>query len=123
MMEKKPKTVTGYIASAPKESRTRLRQVRAAVRKGAPGATESLKWNMPAVSYHRIVIMYAAFKHHISLFPMAASLKAFRKELRGFKTGRGTIQLPLDRPLPLTLIRRITAWRAKQVRERDARWR
>jgi uncharacterized protein YdhG (YjbR/CyaY superfamily) len=78
---------------------------------------------MPAVSYRRIVIMYAAFTNHISLFPMPAALKVFRKELKGFKTGRGTIQLPHDQPLPLALVRRITAWRAREVRERDAKWR
>lgn len=125
MMRKgaKPKSVAEYIAAAPRESRAKLRQVRAAVRKGAPGAKEELKWNMPAVSYHRIVIMYAAFKNHISLFSMAASLKAFKSELKGFRTGRGTIQMPLDRPMPVALIRRISAWRAQQVREQDARWR
>ena len=123
LSSKKPKTVSGYIAAAAPNARTKLRQVRAAVRKAAPGATESLKWNMPAVSYHRIVLMYAAFRNHISLFAMGATVKAFRKDLKGYKTGRGTIQLPLDKPIPLALVRRIAAYRAREVRERDAHWR
>jgi len=122
-MMRKTRSVADYIATAPPKARARLNKIRATIRKAAPGATESLKWRMPAVSYKRIVIMYAAFTNHISLFPMPSALKAFRKELKGFKTGRGTIQLPNDKPLPLALIRRITAWRAKEVRERDAKWR
>src|SRR5688572_23329094 len=117
----KPKSVADYIATAPPKARARLKKIRATIRKAAPGATESLKWRMPAVSYKRIVILYAAFTNHISLFPMPSALKVFRKDLKGFKTGRGTIQLPHDKPLPLALIRRITAWRAKEVRERDAK--
>jgi len=120
---RKSGSVADYIATAPPKARARLKKIRATVRKAAPGATESLKWRMPAVSYKRIVIMYAAFTNHISLFPMPSALKVFRKDLKGLKTGRGTIQLPNDKPLPLALIRRITAWRAKEVRERDAKWR
>jgi uncharacterized protein YdhG (YjbR/CyaY superfamily) len=119
----KPKTVSEYIAAAPKESRAKLRQMRACIRKAAPGATESLKWSMPAFSGRRILVMFAAFKHHIGFFPTAAATKTFAKDLAGFKTGKGSIQFPLAKPLPLALIRKITAFRVRESAKQDAKWR
>jgi uncharacterized protein YdhG (YjbR/CyaY superfamily) len=119
----KPKTIDEYLAAAPPETRSKLRQIRACIRKAAPGATESLKWSMPAFSDRRILVMFAAFKHHVSLFPTSSPMKAFAKDLAGFKTGRGSIQFPLEKPLPLPLIRRITAFRVRESKEKDAKWR
>lgn len=117
------RTITAYINAAPKQARPRLRQIRATIRKAAPGAVESLKWSMPAHSYRRILIMYAAFKNHISLFPTPGPIKALKKDLKGYKVSRGTVQLPYDEPLPLGLVRKITAFRVKELREKDAKWR
>ncbi len=119
----KPTTVTEYIASAPKEGRTKLRQLRACLRSAAPGAVESLKWGMPALSYRRVLLSYAAFTHHIGLYPTPSAVAAFADELLTFKTAKGSIQLPLDRPLPLRLIRRIAAFRVRELQEHDAKWR
>jgi uncharacterized protein YdhG (YjbR/CyaY superfamily) len=118
----KPKTVNEYIETAPKETQAKLRQMRACIRKAAPGATESLKWSMPAISGRRILVMYAAFKHHVSLFPTPSAMKAFAKDLAGFKTGKGSVQFPLEKPLPLPLIRKITAFRVRESAEQDAKW-
>jgi uncharacterized protein YdhG (YjbR/CyaY superfamily) len=119
----KPQTVSEYIAAAPKEARGKLREMRACIRKAAPGAQESLKWGMPAFSERRILVMFAAFKHHVSLFPTASALRAFAKDLAAFKTGKGSIQFPLERPLPLALIRKITVFRVRESKERDKKWR
>jgi uncharacterized protein YdhG (YjbR/CyaY superfamily) len=120
---KRPKTVTEYIAAAPKPLRARLRNLRALVRAAAPGSVESLKWGSPAYSYRRVLVMFAYFNAHVSLFPTPAVIKAFEKDLAKFKTSSATIQFPHDKPLPKALIRRIVAFRSKDARERDSKWR
>ena len=123
MNKTRARSVTEYINAAPKQARPRLRQIRAAIRKAAPGAVEGLKWRMPAHSYGRILIMYAAFTNHISLFPTGSAIKGLKKDLKGYKVGRGTIQLQYDEPLPLALVRKVTAYRVKELREKDVKWR
>ena len=118
-----PKSVTGYINGAPKEARTKLREMRSCIRDAAPGATESMKWGMPAFSYRRILVMYAGFKHHIGFYPTPSAVRAFAKHLSGYKTAKGSIQFPLDKPLPLPLIRKITAFRVRESIEQDGKWR
>jgi uncharacterized protein YdhG (YjbR/CyaY superfamily) len=117
-----PKTIADYINVAPKEARTKLREMRACVRKAAPGAKESIKWRMPAFSYRRILVMFAAFKNHIGFYPTRSAMSAFAKELSKFTTGRGSIQFPLEKPLPLALIRKITALRVQESLEKDGKW-
>jgi len=123
MISRKPKTITEYIKAAPKETQEKLREMRACIREAAPKAKESLKWGMPAFSYRRILVMFAAFKHHIGFFPTPPAVKAFAKNLSKFKTGKGSIQFPLEKPLPLSLIRKITAFRVRESNEEDRKWR
>lgn len=118
-----PKTINEYIAAAPKEAREKLREMQACIREAAPGATESLKWGMPAFSYRRILVTFAAFKHHIGFYPTPSAIKAFEKELSRFKTAKGSIQFQLEKPLPLPLIRKITAFRVRESNEEDKKWR
>lgn len=119
----KPKTIAAYINAAPKDTQKKLREMRANIKKTAPGAEESLKWSMPAFSYRRILVMFAAFKNHISFFPTPSAVKAFTKELKKYNVSKGTIQFPLDKPLPLPLIRKITAFRVKEEKQLDRKWR
>jgi uncharacterized protein YdhG (YjbR/CyaY superfamily) len=119
----KPKTVAQYIAAAPKPARAKLREMRALIAAAAPGATQSLKWGMPAFSYRRILVVFAAFQRHIGFFITPPVKRAFAKELAGFKTASSSVQLPLDAPLPRALIRKITAYRVKEERAKDAKWR
>ena len=119
----RPKTITEYINAAPKQARKKLREMRACIRTSAPGAKESLKWGMPAFSYRRILVTFAAFGHHIGFYPTPFAVSAFAKHLRRFATGKGSIQLPLDKPLPLPLIRKITAFRVRESIEDDRKWR
>jgi uncharacterized protein YdhG (YjbR/CyaY superfamily) len=118
----KPTTVTEYINAAPKEARQKLREMRATVRAAAPGAAEGLKWSMPAYSYWRILVTFAAFKRHIGFYPTPSAVKAFAKQLSGFQTASGSIQFPLDKPLPLDLIRKITAFRVRESVNEDKKW-
>jgi uncharacterized protein YdhG (YjbR/CyaY superfamily) len=78
---------------------------------------------MPAYSYRRILVMFGGFKHHIGFFPTAAAMKAFAKDLSKFTTGRGSIQFPLEKPLPLALIHKLVAFRVRQSIEKDGKWR
>jgi len=119
----RPQTITDYINAAPKEARQKLRQMRACIRKAAPGAKEGIKWGMPAFSHRRILVMFAAFKHHIGFYPTSSAMNAFAKDLSKFTTGKGSIQFPLDKPLPLPLIRKITAFRVRESIEKDRKWR
>ena len=115
--------ITEYINAAPGKSRKKLREMRACIRAAAPGTRESLKWGMPAFSYRRILVTFAAFKHHIGFYPTPSALKAFAKDLSKFVTADASIQFPLEKPLPLSLIRKITAYRVRESTEEDKKWR
>jgi uncharacterized protein YdhG (YjbR/CyaY superfamily) len=119
----RPTSISGYIDAAPKEARKKLREMRACIRSAAPGAKESLKWGMPAFSYHRILVTFAAFKHHIGFYPTPSAVKAFAKDLSKFATADASIQFPLENPLPLTLIRMITEFRVRESTLGDKKWR
>ena len=119
----RPESITEYINAAPKEAQKKLREMRACIREAAPGAKESLKWGMPAFSYRRILVTFAAFKHHIGFYPTPSAVKAFAKDLSKFVTAKGSIQFPLEKPLPLALIRKITAFRVRESIEEDGKWR
>ena len=118
----RPKTIAEYINAAPKEARSKLREMRSCIRKAAPGAKEGLKWGMPSFSYRRILVTFAGFNHHIGFYPTPSAVKAFAKKLSRYKTAKGSIQFPLERSLPLTLIRRITEFRVRESNEEDKKW-
>ena len=119
----RPQNITKYISAAPKDAQKKLREMRACIRKAAPGAEEGLKWGMPSFSYRRILVTFAAHKHHIGFYPTPSAVSAFAKDLSKFATARGSIQFPLDKPLPLALIRKITAFRVRESTQQDKKWR
>jgi len=82
-----------------------------------------MKWGMPAFSYKRILVTYAAFEHHIGFYPTPSAVTAFARDLSQFVTAKGSIQFPLQKPLPLPLIRKITAFRVRESMEKDEKWR
>jgi uncharacterized protein YdhG (YjbR/CyaY superfamily) len=97
-----------------------LSKIRNAVRSAAPPeATETISYRMPAFKYKGVLVWYAAFSKHCSLFPTAAVMDAFKDELRGFSTSKGTIQFPLDRPLPVALIKRLVKERVRQLESKQ----
>jgi uncharacterized protein YdhG (YjbR/CyaY superfamily) len=120
--KEKPKNIAEYIQATPKEAREKLREMLTCIRAAAPGAKESLKWGMPAFSYRRILVTFAAFKHHIGFYPTPSAVEAFAKDLSKFKTAKGSIQFPLEKPLPLPLIRKITAFRVRECVGADKKW-
>lgn len=122
MPKSKPTTIAEYISAAPKEAQPKLREMLKVIRSAAPDAKECLKWSMPAFSYKRILVAFAGYKHHIGFYPTPSAMKAFAGELAGYVIGPGSIQFPLDKPLPLALIRKITAFRVKESLQEDKRW-
>lgn len=122
MSNSKPTTIDEYIKAAPKDAQKKLRELRAILKKVAPKATETIKWGSPVFEESRILFSFKAFKSHINFMPTHSALKPFKEELTKYTTGKDTIQLPYHKPLPKTLIRKIASYRAKDVRENDARW-
>jgi uncharacterized protein YdhG (YjbR/CyaY superfamily) len=109
-----PESGAEYINAPPGEAQEKLREIRARIREVAPGARESLKWGMPAFSYRRMLVMFAAFKNHIGFYPTPSAVRAFAKDLSRFATAAASIRFPLDNPLPLSLIRKIAAFRVRE---------
>ena len=109
-------TVDEYIASFPEETQYLLDQIRAAIRKAAPRAAERISYGMPAYKLdNKPVVYFAAFKKHIGFYATPAGHAAFANELSKYKQGKGSVQFPFGRPLPLTLIERITKYKVKKI--------
>lgn len=121
---KRPATIAAYIQAAPPQGRPHLRRVYAILKSLAPKAQETLKWGVPFFVEPRFLFAFSAHKAHLGFVPMAAALKAFRKDLEGHKTTQQILQLPYDKPLPESLIRKIARYRVRVVRERkdDSFW-
>lgn len=119
----RPKTVEEYIKAAPTESQKMLRQMRECIRSAASNSTEGLKWGMPAYSHARILVTFAIHKNHIGFHPTPSAIKAFAKELSKYVTSDNSVQFPLQEPLPLDLIRRITEFRVRESVDEDKKWR
>jgi uncharacterized protein YdhG (YjbR/CyaY superfamily) len=118
----KPANIADYIAAAPEQAQEKLMEIYECILAAAPGATEELKWGMPAFSYQRILVTFAGFKKHIGFYPTPSAVKAFKEKLADYTTAESSIQFPLDKPLPLSLIRKITAFRVKECLQEDKKW-
>jgi len=117
-----PKTVDEYFASVPEPARSTLNKVRAAIRSAMPpGATETISYRMPAFKYKGVLVWFAAFSNHCSLFPTAAVVKAFKHELKGFSTSKGTIHFPTDKPLPTALVKKLVKARIAENERKKQR--
>lgn len=119
---KKPKSISEYIDAAPMDTQEKLWEMVACIRKAAPKSEENLKWGMPAFSYKRILATFAVFKYHIGLYPTPSAVTHFEKKLTKFKTAKGSIQFPLDKPLPKSLIHQIIRFRVMESLEVDRKW-
>jgi uncharacterized protein YdhG (YjbR/CyaY superfamily) len=105
---RKAKSVDEYLAGVPEPARATLQKVRAAIRSAVPKeATEAISYGMPAFKYQGTLVWYAAFAKHCSLFPGSTVIEAFQDELKGFHTSKGTIQFPVDKPLPAALVKKL----------------
>ena len=113
--------IDAYIAGFPPEVQERLAAIRAVVRDVAPEAREAIKYGLPTFVLHGNLVHFGAFKHHIGFYPTPSGLEQFKDELTQFKSSTGAVQFPLDQPLPLDLIRRITAFRVQENTSKGAR--
>jgi uncharacterized protein YdhG (YjbR/CyaY superfamily) len=115
-----PKTVDEYLAGVPEPARTTLKKIRAMIRSVVPPeATETISYQMPTFRYKSAIVAFAAFSKHCSFFPMGASvLDAFESELKGFRTSKGTLHFPLDKPLPAELVKKLVKARIAQNDQR-----
>jgi uncharacterized protein YdhG (YjbR/CyaY superfamily) len=117
-----PRNVDEYFAGVPEPARSKLHQMRAAIRSAVPPeATEAISYRIPAFKYNGPLLWYAAFSDHCSLFPTAAVIAAFEKELKRYTTSKGTIHFPVDKPLPATLIRKLVKARVAQKVQKKQR--
>lgn len=114
MITTKANDIDEYIASFPKDVQKMLQQVRDMVRKAAPKAEETIKYDMPTFMYKGNLVYFAAFKSHIGFYSIPTGNKDFEKEFSAYKTGKGSIQFPMDQPMPLKLITKIVKFRVKQ---------
>lgn len=121
---KREKTITKdineYIAGFPENVREILEAIRATIKKVAPGAEETISYAIPAFKLKgRILIYFAGFKNHVSLYPAPRAHEVFEKELSGYKGGKGTVQFPLNEPIPFPLITKIVKFRVKENLEKE----
>ena len=113
-----PSTVEDYFAAVPQPARNMLEKMRLLIRSAVPkDATEVISYRIPAFRHKKIIVWYAAFSGHCSLFPTAAVIAEFEDELKNYTISKGTIQFPLDKPLPAALIKRIVKARLKELGE------
>lgn len=114
----KPNDIDEYISRFPNDVREALQHIRSTVKKAAPAAKEAIKYSMPAFILNGNLVYFAAFKNHIGFYPVPTGNKAFEEEFSHYKTGKGSIQFPLDKPMPLALITKIVKFRIKQNLEK-----
>ncbi|NNJ13009.1 hypothetical protein EKD04_022035 [Chloroflexales bacterium ZM16-3] len=107
-------TIDAYIATFPGEIQEKLEAIRAAIRAAAPDAHEKISYQMPTFALHGNLVHFAAFKNHIGFYPAPRGIEAFKDELSVYKGAKGSVQFPLDQPMPLDLIRRIVQFRVAE---------
>lgn len=113
-------TIDEYIATFPEETQKLLGQVRATVKKAAPDATEKISYQMPTFFLNGNLVHFAAYKNHIGFYPSANGIAEFEPELSVYKRAKGSVQFPINQPLPLDLIARIVKYRAAENAKKAA---
>lgn len=106
--------IDNYIKGFPKEVQILLEQIRKSIRQVAPEAEETIKYSMPTFVLNGNLVHFAAFKNHIGFYPVPTGIEAFKKELSIYKTGKGSVQFPFDKPMPLELIAKIVRFRVEE---------
>lgn len=109
-----------YIAGFPEDVQKILEKIRGTIRKAAPEAEETIKYQIPTYTLNGNLVHFAAFKNHIGLYPTPSGTAQFKKELAPYKAAKGSIQFPLDQPIPYGLIRRIVLFRVKESKAKAA---
>ena len=112
--KQKFQTIDEYIKTFPKDTQKILESVRQAIKNAAPEAEETINYQIPTFKLNGNLVHFAAFKNHIGFYPTPSGQKAFQKELAVYKSGKGSVQFPLDKPMPVSLISKIVKYRAKE---------
>jgi uncharacterized protein YdhG (YjbR/CyaY superfamily) len=118
MKNLKIENIDDYIAAQPIEKRPTLEKMRTIIQKAAPKAKEVISYSMPAFKQEGILVYFAAFKNHYGFFPSSKPIEVFKKDLLPYKTSKGAIQFPTDKPLPTQLIQAIVKFRVQQDKEK-----
>lgn len=109
-----------FIADYPRETQALLRQLRSTIKKAVPNAEEVVSYGIPTFDLHgRHLVHFAAFKNHIGFYPTPSGIEEFKKELSEYKSAKGSVQFPIDKPLPLGLITKIVRFRVKEILEKE----
>jgi uncharacterized protein YdhG (YjbR/CyaY superfamily) len=118
MKTENPKTINDFINQFPQDTQALLQKVRETIKAVAPEATETISYGIPTFQFHGNLVHFSGYAHHIGFYPGASSIREFAKDLSGYKTSKGTIQFPLDKPIPFDLVRRITEFRLAENLEK-----
>ena len=114
-----PRDIDEYIGGLPRDVQKTLKQIRATIKETAPEAEEAIKYRIPTFVLNENLVHFAAFRNHIGFYPTPSAIEAFREELSSYKSAKGSVQFPFDKPMPLSLIRRIVKTRVKDVRAKS----
>jgi len=114
MNTNKPESIDSYISSFPKDIQKHLEDIRATIKKSAPEAEEAIKYAMPTFVLNGNLVHFAAYQHHIGFYPAPEALEFFKDLLSGYKSSKGAVQFPLDKPMPLDIISKIVVFRVRQ---------
>ncbi|MET3876260.1 DUF1801 domain-containing protein [Chitinophaga sp. OAE865] len=114
-------TIDQYIAGFPEETQALLQQIRAAIRAVAPDAGEKISYGIPTFTLNGNLVHFGGYKQHIGFYPTSSGIKAFEKELSVYKGSKGAVQFPLDKPLPIALIKKIVKFRVEESKAKNTR--
>ena len=112
------KTIDDFISGFPPDAQSLLQQVRETIKAVAPEAIETISYGIPTFQLHGNLVHFAGYAQHIGFYPGSSGIREFAKELTAYKTSKGTVQFPLEKPIPFDLIRRITEFRLDENRKK-----
>ncbi len=118
MKPKPAKSIDQYIAGLPRDVQERLRRIRAIITNAAPDAQETIKYQIPTFVLGENLVHFAAFQNHIGFYPTSSVIQAFARELTDYPSGKGSVQFPLDKPVPFALIKRMVEFRVREAQEK-----
>ena len=121
MKKTQAENIDEYIAEFPKDIQKTLQQIRSTIKKAAPDAEEAMSYAIPTFKLNGNLVHFAAFKNHIGFYPAPSGIEAFKKELSAYDGAKGSVQFPLDQPVPLDLITRIVKFRVKDNLEKGVK--
>jgi uncharacterized protein YdhG (YjbR/CyaY superfamily) len=113
-MKKQYKTIDEYIQTFPVDIQSILEKMRQTIREAAPGAVEAISYQMPGFKLNGNLVWFAAYEKHIGFYPTPSGIEAFEEELMPYKRSKGTVQFPLDKPIPFDLVKKIVIFRVKE---------